>query len=175
MSKAYLVLGALSLTLLAMSDASAMCCGGGMAGGQSRGGSGLRVTGHGGCGQQAAEKESFRKWALPAAETVSTLDFTKLEGVLSRLDLNTEQAKKIGEAKTEVSAESARLARTQDEKRAAYQQAACEASARVAASEVIGIAALCKAFDAQARFTLALGNILNAEQMKKYRELIAKA
>lgn len=174
MSKIYLVLGVFSLALLAMGDASAMCGGGGMSGGGRRGGGGVRVTGHGGS-HQAAEKETFKKWELPAAETVSTLDFSKLEGVLSQLDLSTEQSKKIDEVKAELATESARLAKTQDEKRSAYQQAGCEASARVAAKEVIGAAASCKAFDAQARFTLALGNVLNAEQMKKYRELIAKA
>ncbi|MCK6474600.1 MAG: hypothetical protein L6R28_23015 [Planctomycetes bacterium] len=171
MSRCIMIIGVLSLALLAMGDALAMNSGGGY----RRGGGGIHVVNQGGGnGQKGQAKEDFKRWELPAPETVSSLDFAKIESALSQLELSAEQSKKIGEAKTEVAAESARLAKTQDEKRAAYQRAACEASARVAAMEVVGVAATCKAFDAQARFNLALGNILNPEQMKEYRALIAK-
>ncbi|MCW8131684.1 MAG: hypothetical protein KIS92_15165 [Planctomycetota bacterium] len=152
-------------------DALAMCGGGGVGGGVGGGGSGMRVGGH---GSRKPAEPSFKKWALPSPESAPSFDTSKWDAFKRGIDLTSEQSDKIAAARQKLQDELAGLAKAQDESRAAYQKCSCEASARAAAGKVAYAAQALKAFDPNARFASALANILSNEQMKQYREYVAK-
>ena len=165
------VFGLLAL-VLASSDASALCAGGGMMGGRGMGG--ISSVSHGGGGGIRKAEKKFQKWELPAAVEPAKLDTARFDEVASSLGLSSEQLAKVEAAKKDIRSNIEQLAKAQNEARSAYAGAPGEITCTAVARDVMGAAAACKSFDAKLKFESTLALILTFDQRAKYRELMTK-
>jgi hypothetical protein len=162
--------------LAACSEGWAMCGGGGMVrGGGIRGGmrsGGVRVTGGGGAKKVAPKPVD--KVDMPAAVEIARLD-SSFDRLLSAIELNSEQQKKIAAAKAELAEAAKKLEKAQADARAAYLKASTESAYREAAQNVLAAMNLCREFQPNKKFEVVLSSVLTHEQRTKLKELSRKS